>query len=589
MGWRSSLLGLAVLGGLGYLLYVSDSTGMEPDDSGALTESVLGGRSVLDAARIVVRPDPEALWIEFARDGAGAWRVVEPIRDLASAAVLDSLRVALDPARLLVAFEPAEVDERILQETGLDVPRAGVLVEWPDGTVVDLAVGLPSPYGEDLFARRVDGGDSGRIYRVHRAVRNALTFHPGDARERQVFRSDAGQAQSLRIVRRGLRPDGTDDVVALERRGNDWLLLEPAPLRVDQRQTATLVQALAGLRVDTFLPGKPSELSPVGPEKPPDVSLEIVGGFGREPVDLYFLNDKAAIVGFAGARDLWFSCEGRGYHQVVEVPIQAIRAQWLFQASLEDVSMLRIEGCEGPSFELERQPGGAFRLLRPLSWPADATAVSELVQGLRSVSVVEFAADGVDDFGPYGLGDGGLSLELQVGARRSSERILFGADTGEGSTFARRADEPHVVTVPRAAVDRVRRPFWTYVGRQILRIEDGGRVRQLVRALPDGSEVAFERGADGAWRRGGTGEKLPLVADTFDLLRDLRAAEIVPVAIADASPAGKLRIIAVSGQVLGELDLEATPDGLASCRMPGADAVRFVLSARDSRDVLALR
>ena len=171
----------------------------------------------------------------------------------------------------------------------------------------------------------------------------------------------------------------------------------------------------------------------------------------------------------------------------------------------------------------------------------------------------------------------------------SSERILFGADTGEGSTFARRADEPHVVTVPRAAVDRVRRPFWTYVGRQILRIEDGGRVRQLVRALPDGSEVAFERGADGAWRRGGTGEKLPLVADTFDLLRDLRAAEIVPVAIADASPAGKLRIIAVSGQVLGELDLEATPDGLASCRMPGADAVRFVLSARDSRDVLALR
>ena len=66
MGWRSSLVGLAVLGGLGYLLYVSDSTGTEPDETGALTESVLGGRSVLDAARIVVRPDPEALWIEFA-------------------------------------------------------------------------------------------------------------------------------------------------------------------------------------------------------------------------------------------------------------------------------------------------------------------------------------------------------------------------------------------------------------------------------------------------------------------------------------------------------------------------------------------
>ncbi len=588
MGWRGNLAAIAVLGGLGYLLWASDPSSVEPDETGSLTESVLGGRSVLDAARIVVRPDPEALWIEFERDGAGAWRVVEPIRDLASAAVLDSLRIALDPARLLVAFEANEVDERILQETGLDVPRAGVLVEWPDGTVVDLAVGLPSPYGEDLFARRVEEGASGRIYRVHRAVQNALTFHPGDARERQVFRADAGQTQAVRIVRRGLRADGSDDTVALERRGNDWLLIEPAALRVDQRQTATLVQALAGLRVDTFLPGKPSELSPVGPEKPADVTLELVGGFGPEPVELFFVNDKAGIVGHASARDLWFSCESRGYHQVVEVPIQAIRAQWLFQAPLEDVSLLRIEGGEGPAFELERQPAGAFRLLRPLAWPADPTAVSELVQGLRSISVVEFAADGVEDFGPFGLAERALALELQVGARRSSERILFGAATGEGSTFARRADEPHVVTVPRAAVDRLRRPFWSYVGRQILRIEDGGRVRRLVRILPDGTEVVFERGEDGAWRRGDADENLPIVADTFDLLRDLRAAEVLP-AVEGAESAGALRIVAVSGQVLGEVALESMPDGRAACRIVGADAVRFVLSARDSRDVLGLR
>jgi hypothetical protein len=588
MGWRGNLAAIATLGGLGYLLWASDPSQAQPDDSGALTESVLDGRSVLDAIRVVVRPDPEALWLEFERDGAGAWRVVEPIRDLASAAVLDSLRIALDPARLLVAFEEDEANERILQETGLDVPRAGVRVEWPDGSVIDLAVGLPSPYGEDLFARRVEDGASGRIYRVHRAVQNALTIYADDARERQVFRADAAQAQAVRIVRRGLRPDGSDDTVALERRGNDWLLLEPAPLRVDQRQTAILVQALAGLRVDTFLPGKPSELSPLGPEKPPDVTLELQGGFGPETVELFFINDKAGIVGHAVARDLWFSCESRGYHQVVEVPIQAIRAQWLFQASLEDVSILRIEGGEGPAFELERQPAGAFRLLRPLAWPADPTAVSELVQGLRSISVVEFAADSAEDFAPYGLEEGALSLELQVGPRRRGERLLFGNETGQGSTFARRADESHVVTVPRAAVDRLRRPFWSYVGRQILRIEDGGRVQRLIRTLPDSGEVVFARGEDGAWRRQGAEEKLPLVADTFDLLRDLRAADVVP-APGGLQPAGSLRIVAVSGQVLGEITLESMADGRVACRIEGAEAVRFVLSARDSRDVLALR
>lgn len=588
MGVRGTLVLLLLLVGLGLVLWWSESRGEE--GGAALTESVLDGRSLLDADRIVVRPDPDAVPIEFERGGeAGAgWHVVEPVRDLASAAVLEALRVAYDGAQRVVAYEPEDVDAALLAETGLDTPRASLRVEWPDGGVVGLAIGLPGPFGHDLFARRVEPGASQRIYRVQTALRNALQLTPADARERLVFRSGIGVVRSIRLVRRG--DDGAEDVLGLVRRGTAWVMREPAALRIDQTQTDGFVRAVLGLRIDEFLPGRPQEgLAPIDPSAPPDVRIEIEGGPQSEQVDLYFLEGRAALVGHNHLRALWFTCETRGYEQVVEIPIRTLRAYWLFQGPVDELQTIRLLPSDAPPLELERRTGSEFRLLRPIAYDADPTAVSELLQALRSLAVVEFVADDVQDMAPYGLGEDALVLEVER-RRARPDRILVGDDAGPETTWLRRADEPHVVTVPRGVVERLRRPWWIYVDRQLLRIANSERVHKIVRTLPDGGRVEFERGGDGRWRKGGEGDPLPLVADIFDMLRDLRAADVLPAAeLGELTPRGAIELVTQLGQVVGRCELAETADGRAACSVQDAPGVRFLLSARDGRDVLGLR
>jgi hypothetical protein len=588
MGLRTSLVMLVLLAALGLALWFSEGEGA--GDEPVLTDPVLDGRSLLEASAIGVRPDPDGLWIEFARGVDGVWRVVEPLRDLASTAVLDSLRSAYDTAQLVPAYEAAEVDARLLAETGLDRPRASFRAAWPDGREVELVLGLPSPLGDDLFARRIDAQASGRIHRVHRALQNALQVTPDDARERFVFVTEAAQARKVRLLRRGLHEDGRDDLVELVRSGAGFAMTEPAALRIDQGQAGAFVQQLLALRIDRFLAGRPDEgLSPLGPEKPADVSLLLEGGPSRETVDLYFVGDRSALVGVHRERGIWFSCDTRGYDRVVEVPAQALRAHWLFSVAIDAMNLIRLTPAGGPVFELERRPAGAFRIARPITARADPTAVAELLQGLRSVSVIEFVDDAPADLAVYGLGEGALALAVEERPGRG-DRLLFGADTAAASTYARRGDEPAVVTVPRAAVERLRRPWWQYVDRQVLRIEDGGRVRRLLRTLADGTEVVFARGEDGRWRRGAAAEALPLVADTFDLLRDLRAEEVVPAgAPGDGVDAGTLELVGVGEQVLGRLTLRATAEQRVECAIADVPLVRFRLSARDSRDLLELR
>lgn len=583
---RGILLLLVAVAGLGVVLWWSEE---QPSDEGPeLTESVLDGRSLRDAERLVIRPAAEGLPLEFERDETGWWRIVEPVRDVASAAVIDALRIAFDTARLIGAYEPEEVDERLLAETGLAEPRSSLRARWPDGKVVEIALGLPGPYGHDLFAMRTDEGADRRIYRVQTALRNALQLTPDGARERLVFRTAPVTAERLRIE----RPVAGDreDVLELKRRGTRWYMVEPAELRIDQGQTDGFVRAVLGLRIEEFLPGRPQPgLSPIDPAEPPDVTIDVHGGPRSERVELRFAPEAAAAVGYSSERDLWFVCEVSEYRKIIEIPIRALRAMWLLRFGVDQLETIRLVPPGDPVTELARESGSAWRLVRPIEFDADPTAVSELLQALRSLAVVDFVADDVEDMARFGLDDDAFALE--VGHRRERpDRLLVGDHAGPETTWVRRADEPHVVTVPRTVADRLQRPWWTYVARRILRIEDGSRVRRIVRTMPDGGEVVFERGDDGEWRRGGEGEPLPLMDDLFDLLRDLHAEAVVADAqIGELRPAGSLALVAASDQVLGRFDLLRGPEDRAYAVLQDAPGVRFRLSARDSRDLLGLQ
>ena len=584
MGFRAILVLLGLLAAVGMALWLSEDRVVEHV---SLTDSVLDGRSIVDAHRLVLQRDATSLPIEFERGPDGNWQIVEPIRDLASAAVIEQLRTAFDGAQLVVAYEPDEVDGELLDATGLAEPQSKIRVEWPDGRAVELAIGLPGPFGQDLFARRIEAGASARIYRVQVALRNALQLNTDDAREASVFVAQYANLRSLRVDRR--LGDGRD-VLRVVRRGTGWAMEQPAGLRIDQAQADGFVRALLGLRIDEFLPGRPEPgLSPIDPEAAADVTIDVEGTFGAERVRLWFVADGAGIVGHDDRRDLWFSCDAHGYRQLVELPIRQLRAYWLLSDPVDELRTLRVLDRRGGAvaFELQKHDLKGFRLSRPIQRDTDPTAVNELLQGLRSLVAVEFVEGREPD--ALGLGDDALVLEVEVRPGRP-ERLLLGADAGDDTTWLKRADEAQIVTIPRPVAERIRRPWTTYVSKVVLRITTGANLRSMLRTTADGDRIGFARGDDGRWRRGGEGDALPLVAEVFELLRDLRAKEVVPeVAVGEVRSEGSLELVADSGQVVARLGLAADAEGHALISDADAPGVYFVLSARDGRDLLALK
>ena len=121
-----SLLGTLVLvgiaGGLALGLWLTRTPDKPP---ASLTYPLLGGRYVRDAKKITLQNDIEGYKIVFVRDGQ-RWQIVEPLRDVASAAFLDSIERAYDSAQLVHQFEADKIDAKTLAETGLDKPRCKI-------------------------------------------------------------------------------------------------------------------------------------------------------------------------------------------------------------------------------------------------------------------------------------------------------------------------------------------------------------------------------------------------------------------------------------------------------------------------------
>ena len=312
------------------------------------------------------------------------------------------------------------------------------------------------------------------------------------------------------------------------------------------------------------------------------------GGFGKERVELRFQRGAGQLLGHVMPRNVWFTCPVQDYESWIVMPLRELRARWLLDVAIDDVRSLRITVPDQPPLELARDDLGQFRIARPVAAAVDPTAIGELVQAFRGLGALDFVDHAPTDLARYGLDAAAVRVEIESASQKAA--ILLGADSGDAASFCKRVDEPQVVTVPREVVRRLRRPFTDLVERRVLAIESSGAIQSIRRDLPDGSAVTFARGDDGRFARtGAEGPALDLEA-SLDALRDLRAETVLLRSeVAESAAAGRLTIIAPSGQQLAELELWQASDGRVLCATPRVPGVVFRLSARDGRDLIALR
>lgn len=582
MGFGRVLGFLVVLGGLGGALWWSKQTEPLPP---AAARAVLDGRSLGEAERIQFRRADLAP-IELERSADGGWRIAEPVRDRAAASVVQAMQQAFDRAQFVPGYVAAEIDERLLGECGLVPPQAELRAWYADGAEFVLELGLPGPLGHDLFARRTEAGAEPRIDRVDRSLLNALQVNVDEVRDRFVFATSPELASAVRIER-PTGVGGARETVGVAREGGGrWRITAPKDLRADPARVFTLVSALLALRIEEFVPGDPSA-SAVGPESLFDAVVEIDGSLGSERLELRFLRETGRLVGHVTPRGIWFAAPIADFREWVEAPLRELRARWLVEVPVDELEAIRIAQPGGGEVEFTRDGLGQFRIARPIASNVDAVAMAELVQALRSLAAMEFVADAPGELARYGLTDGALRVELE--APRAKGAVRIGLDSGDELAFAQAEGEAQVVAIPRLVAQRLRRPWTDYVERRVLALESSGAIGAVRRELADGATLEIARGADGAFLRAGVPVDAGFEA-SLDVLRDLRAEAVLPrPALTDARPAGRLVVMAPSGQVHLDLELLGDAEGrsyVAIARLPG---LVLRLSARDGRDLLALR
>ncbi len=489
---RGLIVLLLLAGGLLFALFATQKrAALERIPS----ESVLGGRRLFDAKRIVLQRSPDLPPLHFVRsDPTEPFMLAEPIVDLASAAFLENVRGVLDSAQRFFDGPVAEIPQKRLAEMGLDVPRGHIEVRYPDKTFA-LDIGLEGPLHQDLYVKM-----DGNVYRTGLAVWSAIQVNPDEARERLLLRTHPDDMRRFTLRRRLDAGDGTakkDEVVELLRVGaQSFRLSQPIETEADTAAAVALLSFLSGMVAEQFLGG----LNPM-PEW--DVQVEVEGGHGVELITIW--KTAQGLIGRQQPRNLEFTIKSVNYERTFEVAVDELRQRWLVPMSMLDIVRLEMDPGQGNGerIQLRRGASDALRMLLPIEVDTEPAPINELLQATQKLQIVGYVPGSPTDLSPFGLDREFLTVSLHPRMQEHQATVLhFGRSEGD-VTFVKRSDAPYVAKVPKEVVDVFRQPWSTYASRAAA-IDAPTAVTEVRYSVQGQAMASMQRGTDGKWLRADT-------------------------------------------------------------------------------------
>lgn len=208
-----------------------------------------------DAVDRITLTRPAAATVELRRDG-GDWRLAAPFEARADAAAASDIVGRLSSAQMtsLVA-EGDDVTPAQLRTWGFDTPRL-VVTAGSDSNAATLIIGGARD-DSSAYAR-----DASRpiVFTVDASLLTDLDQAPDDLRVTDIFELNAFSARSLEITRDGSTvayvknaPTGSDNTAT-----PTWARTKPEAGEVNQTALTDLMNTLASLQADRFVPRPPA-------------------------------------------------------------------------------------------------------------------------------------------------------------------------------------------------------------------------------------------------------------------------------------------------------------------------------------------
>ena len=350
---------------------------------------------------------------------SGEWRLVSPFRASADLHAVLGLLDALAFTPIVDSMDEAELRKmgRQRNDFGLVPPRVEVETLGPGG-VQKIAFGGPTPAGDGIYAA-IEGESV--VFVVATNVFTAVDKSVDGFRSHALFTMGLDEVGGLDIRR------AAGVFARFMRDGDKWWMREPKNVAASTARIRKFVSMLIEARAQKFVwpvgatneteTATASLLAGYGldPDSATTLTLKGVDGVDRQVSfgndagegNVYVLahNGGAIVTVAASVRDAVLS----GADDFVDTRLFPIDEASVVTVSISD---------EGLNCVIAKEPDGSWRIDAPVSAPADASAVSDLVSRLLTMDISSADASGVN-----------VSLAVGTAPAKVPRKIVF-ADSG---------------------------------------------------------------------------------------------------------------------------------------------------------------
>ena len=277
-GWKSTLILLVVLLGLGGYIFFVDSK--KPVDDAAAKEKTFTGVTLDDIEELQIKSDRD----EHTRvqKSDGQWKLVEPVATDADQGELAAIAGALPDLEIQRVVDENPTD---LKRYGLEPPRIEVAFRRKGSKELQqLKIGDKTPTGNELYAQTPD---KKRVILLSAFVDGTFNKSTFALRDKSVLKFERDKVTSLELSSKA-------GDMQLTKSGTEWRIVKPIAARADFGVIEGIIERLRTLQMQEIV-------APDGPAKPANYGLDkptgtITVGSGSSRATLLLGSTRDALI-----------------------------------------------------------------------------------------------------------------------------------------------------------------------------------------------------------------------------------------------------------------------------------------------------
>lgn len=384
------------------------------------------------------------------------WRLETPIKDQADGSLIDNLLLDLESWQkdTTIPAKEIESDKSKLAEFGLAKPKLRLKL-LGENAPPEIFLGKDAALENKMYVRLDNSKD---VFLAAQSVRKDVEKKAEDFRDRKLTALTA--AFVTRVVLK--TPAGE---MELEKKTDHWEIARPLRARADDQKVGDLIAQITTAHIQQFVADDRGDLHPYGLAEPRG-SITLFGQDDKQGQMLQIggVPEKAKDQVYArfAPRNGVYELPNR-IADLLNTKPNDLRDRHLIRIDTNILDRITIDGAGKGKTVLARKDQN-WMIASRNNQPANSSEVNRLLDSLQNEQVTKFVEDVASNLAQYGLDQPQLQITFSSFASENTAEtkagehpfatIAFGKVDGE-NVYTRLSDEPFVVAVKRAVLDKI--------------------------------------------------------------------------------------------------------------------------------------